>query len=94
MTKKRLPKSIRKFIRREKARIRREVFGLEKQKKVLEELYQKLNPKKKKSDDKTIEILERKIPKSKISVKKKRKSPIAISRSAGVGPTPDPKESR
>ena len=40
--KKRLPKSIRKFIRREKARIRREVFNLKKQEELISELYQKI----------------------------------------------------
>jgi len=39
--KKKLPKSIRKFIRREKARIRREVFNLKKQEELINELYQK-----------------------------------------------------
>ena len=41
MKKKRLPKSIRKFIRREKSRIRREVLGIEEQKKLINKLYQK-----------------------------------------------------
>ncbi len=40
---KRLPKSVRKFIRKEKARIRRETFDIEEQRKKIEELYQKLN---------------------------------------------------
>jgi len=39
--KKRLPKSIRKFIRREKARIRREVLDLKEQDGLIDELYQK-----------------------------------------------------
>lgn len=39
MGKKKLSKSIRKFIRKEKARIRREVFGLKKQKELIDELY-------------------------------------------------------
>lgn len=38
---KKLPKSIRRFIRKEKARIRREVFDLEEQKKLINQLYQK-----------------------------------------------------
>ena len=42
MVEKRLPKSIRKFIRREKARIRREVFNLKKQEELINELYQKI----------------------------------------------------
>lgn len=39
---KKLPKSIRKFIRREKARIRREVLDLKEQERLINELYQKL----------------------------------------------------
>ena len=41
MEKKKLPKSIRKFIRREKSRIRREVLHLKKQEELINELYQK-----------------------------------------------------
>jgi len=41
---KKLPKSIRKYIRREKARIRREVLDLKEQEKQIQELYQKLHP--------------------------------------------------
>ena len=41
MKKKRLPKSLRKFIRKEKARIRREVLDIKEQKKLINELYQK-----------------------------------------------------
>lgn len=41
MTKSKLPKSVRKFIRKEKARIRREVFDIEEQERLLRELYQK-----------------------------------------------------
>jgi len=41
MPKSRMPKSVRKFIRKEKARIRREVLDLEKQKEKINELYQK-----------------------------------------------------
>ena len=37
--KKKLPKSIRKFIRKEKARIRREVLNLKEQEKLISELY-------------------------------------------------------
>jgi len=45
---KKLPKSLRKFIRREKARIRREVLDLKEQEKLISELYQKfLKPKSK-----------------------------------------------
>jgi hypothetical protein len=36
---KKLPKSLRKFIRKEKARIRREVLDLEKQKELINQLY-------------------------------------------------------
>jgi hypothetical protein len=36
-----LPKSIRKFIRKEKARIRREVLDLKEQERLIQELYQK-----------------------------------------------------
>jgi hypothetical protein len=36
-----LPKSIRKFIRKEKARIRREVLDLKEQERLIRELYQK-----------------------------------------------------
>jgi len=39
--KRKLPKSIRKFIHKEKARIRREVFDLEEQRKLINQLYQK-----------------------------------------------------
>jgi len=39
--KKKLPKSARKHIRKEKARIRREISSLEKQKKLIKELRQK-----------------------------------------------------
>lgn len=36
------PKSLRKFIRREKARIRREVLDVREQEKLIQELYQKV----------------------------------------------------
>lgn len=39
--KKRLPQSIRKFIRREKARIRREVLNIKKQEELISQLYQR-----------------------------------------------------
>jgi len=39
MTKKKLPKSIRKYIRKEKARIRREVLDLKKQEELIRKLY-------------------------------------------------------
>jgi len=41
MMKKKLPKSIRKYLRKEKARIRREVLDLKEQEKLIQELYQK-----------------------------------------------------
>lgn len=41
MKRKRLPKSIRKFIRLEKARIRREILDLGEQEKETQKLYQK-----------------------------------------------------
>ena len=41
MIKKKLPKSIRKYIRLEKARIRREVLDLKKQNEMIEQLYKK-----------------------------------------------------
>lgn len=44
MVKKKLPKSVRKYIRREKARIRREVFDIEEQERLINELYKKLLP--------------------------------------------------
>jgi len=41
MGKQRLPKSLRKFIRQEKARIRQEVLDFKKQKELIVSLYQK-----------------------------------------------------
>lgn len=41
MKKRKLPKSLRKYIRKEKARIRREVLDFEKQEELISELYQK-----------------------------------------------------
>lgn len=49
--KKRLPKSLRKYIRKEKARIRREVLDLEEQKELIEQLYKKFYEKSLKSSD-------------------------------------------
>lgn len=40
--KKKMPRSIRKFIRREKARIRREVLDIKKQEELIDQLYKKL----------------------------------------------------
>ncbi len=42
--KKRMPNSIRKFIRKEKARIRREVLDIKEQEKLISELYEKIHP--------------------------------------------------
>jgi len=42
MRKKHLPKSLRKFIRREKARINRQVFDLKEQKKLVRNIYKNL----------------------------------------------------
>jgi len=50
MSKLKLPKSLRKFLRKKKAEIRREVFDKKEQERLIEELYQKLGieiPKKK-----------------------------------------------
>ncbi len=43
---KKFPKSLRKYIRKEKARIRREISDVEKQKQLIQELYQKILSKK------------------------------------------------
>ena len=45
MEKKKLSKSICKYVRREKARIRREVLDIKKQEKQIQELYQKIRSK-------------------------------------------------
>lgn len=39
---KRLPKSFRKYIRQEKARIRREIFDVEEQEKLIKQLYKNI----------------------------------------------------
>ena len=41
MAKKQLPKSLRKYIRKEKARIRREILDLKKQRELIDQLYKK-----------------------------------------------------
>lgn len=46
MPKKRLPKGVRKYIRLEKARLRREVLNFEERKKQIRELYKRVCPKK------------------------------------------------
>jgi len=50
MGKKRMPKSLRKFIRREKARIRREILDVKEQEKLISELYQRFTKKDKKQN--------------------------------------------
>ena len=50
MGKKRMPKSLRKFIRKEKARIRREVLDMKEQEKLISELYQRFTKKDKKQN--------------------------------------------
>jgi hypothetical protein len=42
MAKKKIPKSIRKHIRQEKSRIRREVFDIKKQEQLIAQLYEKI----------------------------------------------------
>ena len=46
MKKKKLPKGLRKYIRKEKARIRREVFDRKEQERLINELYKQFLPKK------------------------------------------------
>lgn len=41
MKKKKMPKSLRKYIRKEKSRIRREILDIKEQGKLINELYQK-----------------------------------------------------
>ncbi len=50
MGKKRMPKSLRKFIRREKARIRREILDVKEQEKLISELSQRFIKKDKKQN--------------------------------------------
>ena len=52
--KRKLPKSLRKYIRQEKARIRREVLDIKEQEKLIQELYQKLFKKLKAKNEVTI----------------------------------------
>ncbi len=49
--KKKLPKSLKKYIRKEKARIRREVLDLEEQKELIGKLYQRFYEKHSKSQN-------------------------------------------
>lgn len=51
MKKERLPKSLRKYIRREKARIRREVLDSKERKRLVQELYQKIYKNKQNNED-------------------------------------------
>jgi len=46
MTKKRLSKSVRKYVRLEKARLKREVLDFEERKEQIKKLYKKVCPKK------------------------------------------------
>lgn len=46
MGKKTMPNSMRKYIRQEKARIRRQVLDLKEQKRLIDEMYKKIAPKK------------------------------------------------
>ena len=43
MSKTKMPKSIKKFIRKEKSRIRKQVLDFKKQKELIDELYKKYN---------------------------------------------------
>ena len=56
-----LAKSIRKHIRKEKARIRREVLSLKEQEKQIEELYKKIKKKKNYLSPNSIPVLEEKV---------------------------------
>ena len=47
MVKKRMPKSSRKFIRKEKARIRREILDIKKQEELIAKIYKKFSKEKK-----------------------------------------------
>ena len=51
MKKKRLPKSVRKFIRREKARVRREVLSVNEQKDLINKIYNGLSKEKTEKKD-------------------------------------------
>jgi hypothetical protein len=56
---KRLPRSVRKYIRREKARIRREVLDITQRERLIEQLYQKILEKykiKKDEDKRNLQI--------------------------------------
>lgn len=70
--KKKLPKSVRKYIRREKARIRREVLDLNEQEKLINQLYERFlnKPQKPQINNKTIKKNQEKSKKSKPKSKK------------------------
>ena len=51
MSKTNLPKSVKKFICKEKARIRREVLSIEEQNKLISEIYQKFIRKEKRIEE-------------------------------------------
>jgi len=68
MSKKRMPKSIRKYIRKEKARIRREVLDLKEQEEMINKMYQNIlnkpeNKTKSVKEDKKTEKKEDKVKK-------------------------------
>ena len=54
--KKKIPKSLRKYIRKEKARIRREVLDIKNQKELIDELYKKQQKTQAKENDNTRNI--------------------------------------
>jgi len=68
MSKKKLPRSLRKHIQREKARIRREVLDLKKSEELIKKLYEKLFS----SSKKTKKLLEQKPLKNQKTKKIKR----------------------
>lgn len=69
MSGKKLPKSVRKFIRSEKARIRRQVFRSEERKQLINELYEKFFSKSEKQIAKAETKVE--MPKEKAKIKTK-----------------------
>ena len=78
MSRIRLPSSVRRFIRTEKARIRRGVLSLEEEQKMINDLYAKVlkkkkNPKSKKKEDPKLKKKESPKPKKKEGSKAKKK---------------------
>jgi hypothetical protein len=78
MSRIRLPSSVRRFIRTEKARIRRGVLSLEEEQKMINDLYAKVlkkkkNPKSKKKEDPKLKKKESPKPKKKEGSKPKKK---------------------